>query len=258
MRAAANRGRRRVRHRASTPALDKAARWEEHPAQDGVVVAIRVVLGEDHYLLREGIRRLLESHGEVEVVATCGDLESLLAAVEAERPDVVVTDIRMPPSGGDEGIQAARRIRELNSKTGVVVLSHYADPGYALALFEAGTARRAYLLKERVDNVDQLVAAIRTVADGGSVVDPNVVDRLVDAKARAEQSQLHDLTPRERDVLREMAEGKNNAAIAAALFLTERSVEKVIHSIFRKLGIAWEATAHKRVKAVILYLADES
>jgi DNA-binding NarL/FixJ family response regulator len=222
------------------------------------VAPIRVVLADDHYLLREGIRRLLESRGGIEVVASCGDLESLLTAIDAHRPDVVVTDIRMPPSGGDEGIQAAARIRETSPETGVVVLSQYADPGYALALFEAGTARRAYLLKERIDDVDQLVGAIRTVADGGSVVDPKVVDQLVDAKARAEQSQLHELTPRERDVLREMAEGKNNAAIASALFLTERSVEKVIHSIFRKLGIAWEATSHKRVKAVIVYLADES
>jgi DNA-binding NarL/FixJ family response regulator len=220
-------------------------------------VPLRVVLAEDHYLLREGIRRLLESNGEVEVVAACGDLESLLDAVRVDEPDVVITDIRMPPNGGDEGIEAAARLRETNPDTGVVVLSQYADPGYALALFEGGTARRAYLLKERVEDVEQLLDAIRTVADGGSVVDPKVVDRLVDAKARAETSRLHELTPRERDVLREMAEGKNNAAIAASLVLTERSVEKVIHSIFRKLGIAWETSIHKRVKAVIVYLADE-
>jgi DNA-binding NarL/FixJ family response regulator len=219
---------------------------------------IRVVLAEDHYLLREGIRRLLETQPEIEVAAVCDDLESLLAAVEAERPDVVVTDIRMPPNGGDEGIQAAVRLRDTHPDTGVVVLSQYAEPGYALALFEAGTARRAYLLKERIDDVDQLVGAIRAVADGGSVVDPKVVDGLVTAKARFEESPLHELTPRERDVLREMAEGKNNAAIAETLVLTERSVEKVIHSIFRKLGIAWEASLHKRVKAVILYLAEGS
>jgi DNA-binding NarL/FixJ family response regulator len=218
---------------------------------------IRVVLAEDHYLLREGIRRLLETHRDVEVAAVCGDLASLSAAVAAERPDVVITDIRMPPDGGDEGIQAAARLRETNPETGVVVLSQYAEPGYALALFEAGTAGRAYLLKERVEDVDQLVDAIRAVAEGGSVVDPKVVDRLVEAKARAKQSPLHELTARERDVLREMAEGKNNAAIASALVITERSVEKVIHSIFQKLGIAWETAVHKRVKAVILYLADE-
>jgi DNA-binding NarL/FixJ family response regulator len=219
-------------------------------------MAIRVVIAEDHHLLREGIRRLLESHPEVEVAAACGDLESLLAAVEAERPDVVVTDIRMPPGGGDEGIQAANRLRETNPETGVVVLSQYAEPGYALALFESGTARRAYLLKERVEDVEQLVAAILTVAEGGSVIDSKVVDGLVAAKTVANESPLRELTPRERDVLREMAEGKNNAAIAAALVLTERSVEKVIHSIFRKLGIAWESSDHKRVKAVILYLAE--
>ena len=219
-------------------------------------MAIRVVVADDHHLLREGIRRLLETRPEVDVVATCGDLESLLAAVEVEQPDVVVTDIRMPPDGGDEGIQAAARLRETNPETGVVVLSQYAEPGYALALFESGTARRAYLLKERVEDVDQLVSAIRTVADGGSVIDPKVVDGLVAAKARAKESPLLELTPRERDVLREMAEGKNNAAIAAALVLTERSVEKVIHSIFLKLGITWESSTHKRVKAVILYLAE--
>ena len=217
---------------------------------------IRVVLAEDHYLLREGIRRLLDAQPEIEVAGVCGDLESLLAIVEAERPDVVVTDIRMPPDGVDEGIQAAARLRDTHPDTGVVVLSQYAEPGYALALFEAGTARRAYLLKERVEEIEELVGAIRVVAEGGSVVDPKVVDGLVTAKARAEQSPLHELTPRERDVLREMAEGKNNAAIAQALVLTERAVEKVIHSIFRKLGIAWEPSLHKRVKAVILYLAE--
>lgn len=215
-----------------------------------------MVIAEDHVLFREGIRRLLETLEDVEVAATCGDLASLLAAVEAERPDVVVTDIRMPPNAGDEGIQAATRLRQTNPETGVVVLSQYADPGYALALFEAGTAGRAYLLKERVVDVDQLMDAIRAVAEGGSVVDPMVVDGLVDAKARSKHSLVQELTPRERDVLREMAEGKNNAAIASTLVLTEPSVEKVIHSIFRKLGIAWEPSIHKRVKAVILYLAE--
>jgi DNA-binding NarL/FixJ family response regulator len=180
----------------------------------------------------------------------------LLAAVDAEQAAVVVTDIRMPPSGLDEGIQAALRLRETNPEVGVVVLSQYAEPRYALALLEGGTARRAYLLKERVEDVEQLVAAIRAVAEGGSAIDPKVVERLVAARARSEESPLHQLTPRERDVLREMAEAKNNAAIAASLFLTERSVEKVIHSIFLKLGLAWEDSLHKRVKAVILYLAE--
>jgi DNA-binding NarL/FixJ family response regulator len=216
------------------------------------------VLADDHYLVREGVRRLLETEPEIEVVAVCDDLDSLLAAVGTEQADVVVTDIRMPPSGIDEGIQAAERLRETQPEVGVVVLSQYAEPRYALALLEAGTAGRAYLLKERVDDLTQLVAAIRAVSEGGSVIDPKVVEGLVAEKARTEASPLNELTPREQDVLREMAEGKNNAAIAEALFLTERSVENVIHSIFVKLGIGWEPSVHKRVKAVILYLAAES
>jgi len=219
-------------------------------------VSIRVVLAEDHYLVREGVRRLLEAEPDLEVAAVCGDLDSLLAAVEAEHPDVLITDIRMPPGGQDEGIQAAEQLRRTDPEVGVVVLSQYVQPGYALALLEGGTARRAYLLKERVEDVDQLVAAVRAVAEGGSVVDSKVVDALVTAKARAESSPLQELTPRERDVLRAMAEGKNNAAIAESLFLTERSVEKVIHSIFSKLGLTWEPSVHKRVKAVLFFLAE--
>ena len=219
-------------------------------------VAIRIVLAEDHYLVREGVRRLLETDAEIEVAAVCGDLDSLLAAVEAERPDVVVTDIRMPPHGVDEGIQAAEWLRQAHPDVGLVVLSQYAEPRYALALLEAGTEGRAYLLKERVDDLTQLVGAIRAVAAGGSVIDPKVVEGLVAEKARVEASPLNGLTAREHDVLREMAEGKNNAAIAETLFLTERSVEKVIHSIFLKLGLAWETSVHKRVKAVVLYLAE--
>jgi len=219
---------------------------------------IRLVLAEDHYLVREGIRRLLETRPELEVVAVCGDLESLLTAVETERPDVVVTDIRMPPGATDEGIQAAERLRETNPEVGVVVLSQYANPNYLLALLEGGSTRRAYLLKERVKDVEQLVAAIRAVAEGGSMIDAKVVDALVAQNARSEESPLSQLTARERDVLREMAEGKNNAAIAESLTLTERSVEKVIHSIFLKLGLRWEKAVHKRVKAVILYLAESA
>jgi DNA-binding NarL/FixJ family response regulator len=221
-------------------------------------VAIRVVLADDHYLVREGVPRLLAAEPEIEVVATCGDLESLLAAVEKEQPDVVLTDIRMPPTGVDEGIQAADRLRTTHPEIGVVVLSQYGEPGYAVALLEGGTARRAYLLKERVDDLAHLVGAIRAVADGGSMIDPKVVEVLVAERARAEASPLSDLTPRERDVLREMAEGKNNAAIAQTLFLTERSVEKVIHSIFQKLGLGWQPSIHKRVTAVVLYLAESS
>jgi DNA-binding NarL/FixJ family response regulator len=219
-------------------------------------VAIRVVLAEDHYLVREGVRALLANDPDVEIVAACDDLSSLLEAVDRERPDVVVTDIRMPPGSVDEGIRAAEQLRETHPELGVVVLSQYAEPRYALALLGNGTARRAYLLKERVADVQELVRAISAVADGRSVVDAKVVEALVAARTH-DDSPVRHLTPRERDVLREMAEGKNNAAIAASLFLTERSVEKVIHSIFLRLGIAYEEAVHKRVKAVILYLAAD-
>jgi DNA-binding NarL/FixJ family response regulator len=217
---------------------------------------IRVVLAEDQYLVREGLRRLLETREDLEIASVCSDLDSLLATVKAEVPDVVVTDIRMPPGNTDEGIQAATLLRETNPEVGVVVLSQYAIPMYVLALLEGGSEGRAYLLKERVDDLDQLVAAIHAVAHGGSAFDPKVVEALVAENARSEESPLNELTPRERDVLREMAEGKNNAAIATALVLTERSVEKVIHSIFLKLGLRWETEVHKRVKAVVLYLAE--
>ena len=217
---------------------------------------IRIVLAEDQYLVREGLRSVLETQEGLEVVSVCGDLDSLLVAVAAERPDVVVTDIRMPPGNTDEGIQAATRLRETDPEVGVVVLSQYATPGYLLALLNGGSERRGYLLKERVKDLEQLAAAIRAVAEGGSVFDPKVVETLVAENARSEESPLNELTPRERDVLREMAEGKNNAAIARTLVLTERSVEKVIHSIFLKLGLTWEPAVHKRVKAVVLYLAE--
>ena len=219
-------------------------------------MALRLVIAEDHLLVREGIRRLLETQPGLEIAAVCGDLDSLLAAVDSEEPDVVITDIRMPPGNTDEGIQAAERLREDHPDVGVVVISQYATPAYALALLANGSARRSYLLKERVQDVEQLVSAIRAVADGGSVIDPKVVEALVAEDARSEQSRLNQLTPRERDVLREMAAGKSNAAIGESLFLAERSVEKVIHSIFLKLGLTWEASVHKRVKAVILYLAE--
>ena len=217
---------------------------------------IRLVLAEDHLLVREGVRRLLEAEPGLEVAAVCGDLDSLLEAVDREAPDVVVTDVRMPPGHSDEGIQAARRIREAKPSVGVVVLSQYANPGYALALLDSGSEGRAYLLKERVHDPDQLVAAIRAVSEGGSLIDPKVVEGLVAERGRASTSPLNDLTAREREVLRKMAEGRNNASIGEDLVVTERSVEKVINSIFMKLGLTWEPAVHKRVKAVILYLAE--
>jgi DNA-binding NarL/FixJ family response regulator len=219
-------------------------------------VAIRVALAEDSYLVREGVRRLLEDEPDIELVAVCEDLDSLLAAIEAHEPDVVVTDIRMPPTERDEGIQVADRLRETAPGTGVVVLSQFADPQYALALLERGADGRAYLLKDRVSDVGQLAGAIREVQRGGSVIDPKVVERLVAARSR-ESSQLDQLTPRERQTLAEMAQGKNNAAIAASFVITEPSVEKIIHSIFQKLGLTWQHEVHRRVTAVLLYLADD-
>jgi len=199
-------------------------------------VSIGLVIGEDHYLVREGVRRLLESTAEVTILASCGDLPSLEAAVREHQPDVVLTDIRMPPTHMDEGIRLSEWLRRARPQTGVVVLSQYAEADYALALFDKGAARRAYLLKERVFELHQLVDAIRQVSRGGSVIDPKVVERLVEARSRATEPLLDSLTPRERQVLAEVAQGKNNAAIAASLFLTERAVEKHINSIFSKLA----------------------
>ena len=215
------------------------------------------MLAEDSYLVRAGLTRLLESRPEVEVVAACGGLDELVRAVDAHGPDAVVTDIRMPPTHTDEGIRAAERFRETHSAVGVVVLSQYADPEYALALFERGSAGRAYLLKERVADLEQLLGAVREVVAGGSVIDPKVVDGLIAARSRAAESPLSALTPREREILAEMAQGKSNAAIAASLVLTERAVEKHANSIFGKLGLTYEKDVNKRVKAVLLHLAEQ-
>ena len=218
-------------------------------------MAIRVVLAEDNYLVREGVRRLIETEPELDLVAVCEDLDGLLAAVEADKPDVVLTDIRMPPTGTDEGIRAAAHLRDTQPEMGVVVLSQYVDPQYALELFEKGSGGRAYLLKERVSDIDQLLRAIREVASGGSVIDPKVVEALVAARSRAAESPIERLTPREREILSEMAQGKNNAAIASTLVLSERAVEKHINSIFSKLNLSEEVDANRRVKAVLLWLS---
>ncbi|MEO6653277.1 MAG: response regulator transcription factor [Ilumatobacteraceae bacterium] len=218
-------------------------------------MAIRVVVAEDNFLLREGMTRLLKSAVDIDVVHSCGTLPELMDAVSAFAPDVVVTDIRMPPTGTDEGIRAATELRLTAPNVGVVVLSQYATPGYALALFEDGSDRRAYLLKDRVADLDDLVAAIRTVASGGSVVDPKVVEELVRARATRSSSPLTHLTQREREVLAELATGKSNAAIAATLYLSERAVEKHSNSIFSKLGLSEEPDVNRRVKAVLVHLA---
>jgi DNA-binding NarL/FixJ family response regulator len=203
------------------------------------------------------MRELLESVEEVEVVATCDDLDSLRAAIEQERPDVVVTDIRMPPTNTNEGIRVAEGLRSSAPSIGVVVVSQYADAEYALALLDKGAAGRAYLLKERVSDLDQLVNAIREVARGGSVVDAKVIENLIAARTRNKRSALAELTPREGVVLAAVAEGKNNAAIAEGLHLTEGAVEKHISSIFSKLGLSEEPAVHRRVKATLIYLAEE-
>jgi len=219
-------------------------------------MTIRLVLAEDNYLVREGLARLLESQEGLELVATCGDLDELLATVEAEKPDVVVTDIRMPPTGTDEGIQVAQSIRTSHPGIGVVVLSQYSTPSYAVALLEGGSAGRAYLLKDRVARADELVAAIRAVAAGGSVIDPKVVEEVVNARAASAASPLERLTPREREILGEIAQGKSNGAIAATLMLSERAVEKHINSILSKLQLSDEPDVNRRVKAVLVYLAQ--
>lgn len=218
---------------------------------------VRVVLAEDNYLVREGVTKLLDAEDDVEVVAACADYPSLMQAVDAEQPDVVVTDIRMPPTGRDEGIRAANELRERYPDVGVVVLSQHSDPSYALSFLEKGSKGRAYLLKERVSDLDQLADAIREVARGGSVIDPEVVDALVAARSRAADSPMRALTPRETEILAEMAKGKNNAAVAASLVLSERAVEKHINSIFSKLGLSQEQDVHRRVKAVLLFLASQ-
>ena len=221
-------------------------------------VAIRVVLAEDSLIVREGIRQLLAGSPAVDVVAAYGDVDSLIGAMDVDLPDVVLTDIRMPPSNTDEGIRLADRLRELRPETGVVVISQYAEPPYVLALLERGSDRRGYLLKERIHDRGQLVAAISTVAVGGSVIDPKIVEVLVEGRDRAASSPLAELTQREREVLAEMAAGKSNAAIAESLVLTKRAVEKHINSIFVKLGLAGTEDVSKRVKATLMFLAETS
>ena len=220
-------------------------------------MALRVVVAEDNLLVREGIITLLEHQPELTVCGACGSYDELMETVEREAPDVVVTDIRMPPTGPDEGIRAALALRKSQPKTGVVVLSQYVDPAYALALLERGSEGRAYLLKERVSDATQIVRAIEDVAHGGSVIDPVVVEALVAQRQKRRSSALERLTTREREVLEQMAQGRNNAGIAQALFLSERAVEKHINSLFSKLGLSEEVDVHRRVKAVLLYLAEE-
>jgi len=216
---------------------------------------LRVVLAEDNYLVREGTRRLLEESGAVEVLAAVGDAGELRDAVRRLHPDAVVTDIRMPPEHHMEGIEAAHAIRAEHPGVGIAVLSQHADPGYAFALLRDGATGVAYLLKDRLGDVDELVRALREVAAGGSVIDPLVVDTLVARQERSAPSRLAALTPREHDVLREMARGRTNAGIVEALHLSGSTVEKHVNSIFGKLGLS-EEPVHRRVAAVLAYLQE--
>jgi len=219
-------------------------------------VNLRVVIAEDNALLREGLRGLIAAVDDLSLVATCASLDELFTALDTQAPDVVLTDIRMPPTRSDEGLQAARHCRKHFPGTGVVLLSQFADPGYVKALLEDGAEGRGYLLKERVGDVAELVSALRTVAAGGSVVDPKVVEALVQSGSRRGNADLDRLSTREREVLGQMALGHNNGAIAASLFITQRAVEKHINSIFAKLGVGVEDQAHPRVRAVLMYLSE--
>ena len=220
-------------------------------------MTIRVVLGDDNVLVREGVRALLSVTDGIEVVGVAEDAPSLLKAAEEHQPDVVVTDIRMPPTNTTEGIDAAKRIRTEHPSTGVVVLSQFAEDEYAYELLKDGAEGLGYLLKERVADLDEVVRALHEVSRGGSVLDPKVVEALVARKQRLAHSPLAQLTEREREVLEQMAQGKNNAAIAQSLFLTERAVEKHINSLFHKLGLSEEEQVHRRVMAVLAFLRQE-
>jgi DNA-binding NarL/FixJ family response regulator len=219
---------------------------------------IRVVLADDSYLVREAIMHVLDTEPGFDLVATCEDGDALVAAVDAERPDVVLTDIRMPPSGDDEGILVANRLRDTHPEVGVVVVSQYASPRYGVALLEGGSERRAYLLKERLHDRAQLVGALATVAEGGSVVDSKVVEALIFAQIRDDNSPLAELTPRELEILSEIAQGKSNQAVADELVLSKRAVEKHINAIFLKLDLTRDEDVSRRVKAALIYLSQLS
>jgi DNA-binding NarL/FixJ family response regulator len=216
-------------------------------------MSLRVILGEDSYLATEGIARVLERAGDLELVATVGDFDALVGAIETERPDVVITDIRMPPTKTDEGIRLANELRSSHPEIGVVVLSQHADPAYASSLLEQGSRGRAYLLKEHLKDAAEVGRAVRAVSAGESVIDPLVVETLLGT--RAERSQLDELTAREREILGLIAEGHSNAAIATKLVLTKRAVERHINGIFMKLDLGDPDDMNRRVAAALLYLA---
>jgi DNA-binding NarL/FixJ family response regulator len=219
---------------------------------------IRVVIGADTFLWRVALEQVCSRFESIEAMAFRGDRDSLMAAIERERPHAVVTDIRMAPTGTDEGIEVARKLRITHPEIGVVVLSQFVEPSHVRAFFESGTARRAYLLIDRVSDREQLASAIQAVVEGRSVIDPEVVEVLVRAHVVEARSRLASLTRRERGVLAEVAQGKSNAAIADSLVLTKRAVEKHINSIFTKLELGSPDDTSRRVKAALLFLANAS
>jgi len=234
-----------------TQLAEEGAAKSNHP--------IRVVIAEDSYLIRESLSQMLGHEPDIEVLAVCADGDELQAKIESLDPKVVITDIRMPPSGGEEGIRIAQRLRRTHPETGVVVLSQYAEPAYALALLDEGAGGRAYLLKQNLHNRRELLDTIEEVAEGGSRIDALVVEALVSAQSRQARSPLAELTPRERELLSQIAEGKSNAAIAESLVITKRAVEKHVNSIFLKLGLTQaEGVSSRRVKAALMFLADEN
>jgi DNA-binding NarL/FixJ family response regulator len=232
----------------------------EHARAYGATVADepspprRLVVVEDDVLVRAGIEALFATVESLDVVATCGSFVEALDVVATAEPDVVLTDIRMPPTHTDEGIRLARHLRDTRPDVGVVVLSQYVEPAYALALVADGSSRRAYLLKEHIAHVEQVAAAVEAVATGGSSIDPAVVDALLDRRSASSDDALDRLTPRELEVLSAVARGSSNAAIAEQLFIGDRAVEKHINSIFSKLGFGEAERTHRRVAAVLLFL----
>ena len=227
-------------------------------SEAGAARPVRVVVADDSGLIREGLGAMLAGREDVELAGTGRDGEELEELIASARPDVVVTDLRMPPSGGREGIRIATRLRRSDPEVGVVVLSQYVEPEFAIELMSEGSSGRAYLLKDKLSDAPELVRAIHAVNEGGSVVDPAVVEALIEAQQRKSHSPLAALTDREREVLSMMAEGRSNAAIAEMLVLTKRAVEKHVNSIFAKLELTEAENVSRRVKAALMFLADES
>jgi DNA-binding NarL/FixJ family response regulator len=216
------------------------------------------VFGEDSYLAREAILRVLEDEDDIDVVATCSDYDSLRLTVDELRPDVVLTDISMPPTHTDEGIRLAAELRRTQPDVGVVILSQYAEPAFATKLLEDSSDRRAYLLKERVQGRGDVTRALREVAAGRSIVDSRIIELLLAAQRRREDSRFDTLTPREQEILALVAEGLSNGAISEEIVITKRAVERHINSIFSKLGLADSDHFSRRVKAALLYLAGQA